>query len=53
MIHCRILDGAEALRLGVVNHSVDQNDAGDAAYQMALKLAEEILPNVSVMDRQT
>lgn len=31
--------------MGIVNYSVPQNDANDAAYQRALKLAEEILPN--------
>ena len=29
----------------MVNHSVPQNDSGDAAYQRAIKLAQEILPN--------
>ena len=28
-----------------MNHSVEQNEAGDAAYQRALKLAQEMLPN--------
>lgn len=43
----RILDGNEAARMGVVNHSVEQNDAGDAAYHRAMELAKEITPNVS------
>ena len=43
----RILDGNEAARMGVVNHSVEQNDAGDAAYHRAIELAKEITPNVS------
>ena len=41
----RILNGQEALRLGVANHCVPQTETGDAAYQKALKLAQEILPN--------
>lgn len=31
--------------MGIVNYAVPQNDSSDAAYQRALKLAEEILPN--------
>ncbi|XP_017960250.1 methylglutaconyl-CoA hydratase, mitochondrial [Drosophila navojoa] len=41
----RVLDGAEAKQLGLVNHVVQQNETKDAAYQQAVKLAEEILPN--------
>lgn len=41
----RVFTGADAQKMGVVNHSVPQNENGDAAYQRALKLAEEILPN--------
>jgi len=41
----RVLDGAEGARLGLVNHAVEQNAAGDAAYLRAVQLAEEILPN--------
>lgn len=33
------------LFLGVVNHVVEQNEKGDAAFLRALELAEEILPN--------
>lgn len=31
--------------MGLVNQVVEQNKDGDAAYQKALELAEEILPN--------
>ena len=31
--------------LGLVNHCVEQNDSGDAAYKRSLELAREILPN--------
>jgi len=41
----RILNGIEAHRLGLANHCVPQTETGDAAYQRALKLAQEILPN--------
>ncbi|XP_039483464.1 methylglutaconyl-CoA hydratase, mitochondrial [Drosophila santomea] len=41
----RVFNGAEAKDLGLVNHVVEQNESKDAAYQQALKLAEEILPN--------
>ena len=33
------------LQIGLVNHSVPQTEAGDAAYNKALELAAEILPN--------
>lgn len=42
----RVVDGAEAGRLGLVNHSVEQNKSGDAAYLRALELAREINPQV-------
>merc|ERR1712109_426998 len=41
----RQLNGNEAQKINLVNHSVEQNEAGDAAYQRALKLAQEMLPN--------
>ncbi|XP_018788994.1 PREDICTED: methylglutaconyl-CoA hydratase, mitochondrial [Bactrocera latifrons] len=41
----RVLNGKEAKDFGIVNHVVPQNASGDAAYQKALEIAEEILPN--------
>merc|ERR1719494_1390166 len=41
----RVLKGQEAAELGLVNHCVEQNSDGDAAYQRSLQLAREILPN--------
>ncbi|XP_076468803.1 methylglutaconyl-CoA hydratase, mitochondrial-like [Babylonia areolata] len=40
----RVLDGEQAQQMGVVNHAVQQNKQGSAAYERALELAEEILP---------
>ncbi|KAM9365927.1 LOW QUALITY PROTEIN: methylglutaconyl-CoA hydratase, mitochondrial-like [Pholidichthys leucotaenia] len=40
----RAVDGTEAYCLGLVSHSVEQNDSGDAAYLRALELAREINP---------
>jgi len=40
----RTLNSADAENVGLVDYSVDQNDNGDAAYQRALQLAEQILP---------
>ena len=41
----RILTGEEAHEIGLVNQVVPQNKDGDAAYQAALSIAREILPN--------
>lgn len=41
----RIFDGDEAVKMGICNYSVPQNEGQNAAYLRALKLAEEILPN--------
>ncbi|XP_065066661.1 methylglutaconyl-CoA hydratase, mitochondrial-like [Rhopilema esculentum] len=40
----KALKGADAVKYGVVDYSVPPNEAGDAAYQRALLLANEILP---------
>jgi len=40
----RVVDGYQAHKIGLVNHVVEQNDCGDAAYQRALELAAEIVP---------
>uniref|UniRef100_A0A8B9BI39 Enoyl-CoA hydratase domain containing 2 n=1 Tax=Anser brachyrhynchus TaxID=132585 RepID=A0A8B9BI39_9AVES len=45
----RQIDGQEAFSMGLVNHAVPQNEEGDAAYQRALTLAKEILPQVSML----
>ena len=41
----RVISGEEAGKIGLVNHSVPQNDTGDAAYDKAIKLTQEIIPN--------
>ena len=45
MFTAAVLDGEQAARIGLVDHTVPQTDAGDAAYQRAVQLAERILPN--------
>ncbi len=42
----RIIDGTTAHKIGLVNRAVEQTETGDAAYQTALALAKEILPQV-------
>nr|XP_020643771.1 enoyl-CoA hydratase domain-containing protein 2, mitochondrial isoform X2 [Pogona vitticeps] len=44
----RQIDGEKAFTMGLVNHTVPQNEKGDAAYQRALALAEEIVPRVDI-----
>ncbi|XP_061488991.1 enoyl-CoA hydratase domain-containing protein 2, mitochondrial isoform X3 [Rhineura floridana] len=44
----RQIDGQEAFSVGLVNHTVPQNEKGDAAYQRALALAEEIVPRAPI-----
>lgn len=41
----RVLNGTEAKELGICNHVVPQNESSDAAYNRALEIAKEILPN--------
>ncbi|KAF2895523.1 hypothetical protein ILUMI_10652 [Ignelater luminosus] len=45
ILTAKIVDGKEALHSGLVNHAVEQNEKGDAAYQKSLDIAREILPN--------
>lgn len=41
----KVLDGDQAKSIGLVNESVKQNNEGNAAYKIALELAEEIAKN--------
>lgn len=41
----RTLNGTEAAKVGLCNHVVDQNESLDAAYNKAVEIATEILPN--------
>ena len=43
----RMINGAEAAQIGLVNHVVESNGADEAAFNRALKLAQEIAPQVS------
>ncbi|XP_053324970.1 enoyl-CoA hydratase domain-containing protein 2, mitochondrial [Spea bombifrons] len=47
----RQIEGAQAHGIGLVNDTVPQNEAGDAAYKKALELAQEILPQAPVAVR--
>jgi len=40
----RVIDGVEAFRIGLVNQVAAQTPKGDAAFNKALELAKEILP---------
>ncbi|KAL4008948.1 hypothetical protein ACER0C_002800 [Sarotherodon galilaeus] len=40
----RVVDGTQAQQMGLVSHSVEQNNSGDAAYLRALELPREINP---------
>jgi len=41
----RVITGRQAKEYGILNHLVQQNDLGTAAYTKALDIAREILPN--------
>ncbi|KAM9687357.1 enoyl-CoA hydratase domain-containing protein 2, mitochondrial isoform 2-T2 [Trichechus inunguis] len=47
----RRLNGVQAQALGLVNHTVAQNEEGDAAYHQARALAQEILPQAPIAVR--
>ncbi|XP_074190828.1 enoyl-CoA hydratase domain-containing protein 2, mitochondrial isoform X3 [Rhinolophus sinicus] len=47
----RRLSGTQAQALGLVNHSVAQNEEGNAAYHRARELAQEILPQAPIAVR--
>ncbi|KAL9960723.1 hypothetical protein ACROYT_G034213 [Oculina patagonica] len=47
----RMISGSEAAEIGLADYAVEQNEDGDAAYQKALTLAEEILPRGPVAVR--
>lgn len=47
----RMITGTEAYDLGLLNHVVEQNEAGDAAFQRSLALAQEILKSAPVAVR--
>ncbi|KAG6458318.1 enoyl-CoA hydratase domain-containing protein 2, mitochondrial [Manduca sexta] len=44
----RVVGGKEAKELGIVNHVVPQNSANNAAFEKALTLAREIIPNAPI-----
>merc|ERR1712226_721119 len=41
----KMITGKEAASIRLVNHSVPQNENGDAAFEKALEVADQILPN--------
>lgn len=45
----KVMSGSEAADIGVVEHSVPQNDEGNAAFVKALELSREIITKVSDM----
>ena len=44
----KVLDGDQALGIGLVDYSVQQNEEGNAAYKKAIQLAQEISKNVKI-----
>ena len=42
----KVLSGTEAADIGLVEHSVEQNEDGNAAYIRSLELAREIISKV-------
>lgn len=42
----KVCSGKEAGDIGLVEHAVPQNEKGDAAYQKALEIAEQIADKV-------
>ena len=47
----KMISGVEAEEIGLADYAVEQNENGDAAYQRALVLAEQILPGGPVAVR--
>ncbi|KAG5214769.1 hypothetical protein JEQ12_000345 [Ovis aries] len=48
----RRLSGVQAQALGLVNHAVAQNEEGNAAYHRARALAQEILPQDNLGEKE-
>ncbi|KAI4590944.1 hypothetical protein MJG53_001993 [Ovis ammon polii x Ovis aries] len=48
----RRLSGVQAQALGLVNHAVAQNEEGNAAYHRAQALAQEILPQDNLGEKE-
>ena len=44
----KVMTSDEAFTLGVINHSVSQNDEGNASYLKCLDIAEHILDKVTM-----
>ena len=42
----KVCSGKEAADIGLVEHAVPQNEQGDAAYQKALEIAQQIADKV-------